>query len=251
LSHFRREYLLGREIDTLNFKQIGRTFRDRFVGEAHSIFEWFLTELPLTLKQLRQPLRVIYGVAIVAGIVSYLWVVIEAPSYLHLTQERLTELRASITENPINLSTLGDRLPSAPMLFYYNARTTVVTLLLGLVSFGTMGVTVFIANIALVGGVLGGAQLVGYSPWLVFVVGILPHGIFELPAIFLATAAMLKVGAQLVTPQSEKSLGEILLLSLADWLRIFVGLVLPLLAVAALIEIYVTPTLIRLALPYF
>ncbi|MGE5776331.1 MAG: stage II sporulation protein M, partial [Chloroflexota bacterium] len=232
LSHFRREYLLGREIDTLNFKQIGRTFRDRFVGEAHSVFEWLLTELPLTLKQLRQPLRVIYGLAIVAGIVSYLWVVIEAPSYLHLTQERLTELRASITENPINLNTLGDRLPSAPLLFYYNARTTVVTLLLGLVSFGTMGLTVFIANIALVGGVLGGAQLVGYSPWLVFAVGILPHGIFELPAIFLATAAMLKVGAQLVTPQSEKSLGEILLLSLADWLRIFVGLVLPLLAVA-------------------
>ncbi|HMB24941.1 MAG TPA: stage II sporulation protein M, partial [Anaerolineales bacterium] len=251
LSHFRREYLLGREIDTLNFKQIGRTFRDRFVGEAHSVFEWLLTELPLTLKQLRQPLRVIYGLAIVAGIVSYLWVVIEAPSYLHLTQERLTELRASITENPINLNTLGDRLPSAPLLFYYNARTTVVTLLLGLVSFGTMGLTVFIANIALVGGVLGGAQLVGYSPWLVFAVGILPHGIFELPAIFLATAAMLKVGAQLVTPQSEKSLGEILLLSLADWLRIFVGLVLPLLAVAALIEIYITPALIRLALPYF
>lgn len=251
LSHFRREYLLGREIDTLNFKQIGRTFRDRFVGSANSVFEWFSTELPLTLKQLRQPLRVIYGLAIVAGIVSYLWVVIEAPSYLHLTQERLTELRTSITENPINLNTLGDRLPSAPLLFYYNARTTVVTLLLGLVSFGTMGLTVFIANIALVGGVLGGAQLVGYSPWLVFAVGILPHGIFELPAIFLATAAMLKVGAQLVTPQSEKSLGEVLLLSLADWLRVFVGLVLPLLAVAALIEIYITPALIRLALPYF
>src|SRR4029079_16928370 len=37
LSHFRREYLLGREIDTLNFKLIGRKFRDRFVGRAKSI----------------------------------------------------------------------------------------------------------------------------------------------------------------------------------------------------------------------
>jgi uncharacterized membrane protein SpoIIM required for sporulation len=61
---------------------------------------------------------------------------------------------------------------------------------------------------------------------------------------------MLKVGALLVTPQPDKSLGEILLLSLADWFRIFVGLVLPLLAIAALIEIYVTPQLIKLAFPY-
>jgi uncharacterized membrane protein SpoIIM required for sporulation len=61
---------------------------------------------------------------------------------------------------------------------------------------------------------------------------------------------MLKVGAQLVTPQSDKSLGEILLLSLADWLRVFVGIVLPFLAIAALIEIYITPLLIKLAFPY-
>jgi uncharacterized membrane protein SpoIIM required for sporulation len=62
---------------------------------------------------------------------------------------------------------------------------------------------------------------------------------------------MLKVGAQLVTPQADKSLGEVFLLSLADWSRVFVGIVLPLLGVAALIEIYVTPLLIQLAFPYF
>ena len=99
----------------------------------------------------------------------------------------------------------------APVLFYHNARTTVVFLLLGLVSFGTLGLTLFIGNIALVGGVLGGGHLVGYSPLLAFAAGILPHGIFELSAVFLATAAMLKVGAQLVTPQPDKSLGEILI----------------------------------------
>ena len=61
---------------------------------------------------------------------------------------------------------------------------------------------------------------------------------------------MLKTGAQLVTPQADKSLCELLLASLADWFRIFVGLVLPLLAIAALIEIYVTPRLIKLAFPF-
>jgi uncharacterized membrane protein SpoIIM required for sporulation len=60
----------------------------------------------------------------------------------------------------------------------------------------------------------------------------------------------LKVGAQLVTPQTDKSLGETLLLSLADWFRVFIGIVLPLLAIASLIEIYITPLLIKLAFPY-
>ena len=83
-----------------------------------------------------------------------------------------------------------------------------------------------------------------------FASGILPHGIFELTAVFLAAAAMFKVGAQLVTPQTERSLGEVLLLSLADWLRVFIGIVVPLLAVAAVVEVYVTPLLFKLAFPY-
>ncbi len=244
LSHFRREYLLGREIDTLNFKLIGRTFRDRFIGQAESVFEWYRTELPLTLKQLRQPLMIVCGLALIAGIASYMWVIVNVPAYLDLSPDRLARFRTLIADNLVDFD---KRLPEAPVLFYHNARTTVVFLLLGLVSFGTLGLTLFIGNIALVGGLLGGAQLVGYSPLLVFATGILPHGIFELSAIVLAAAAMLKVGAQLVTPQPDKSLGEILLLSLADWSRIFVGIVLPLLAIAAMIEIYVTPQLIKLA----
>lgn len=249
LSHFRREYLLGREIDTLNFKLIGRTFRNHFKGQATSVYEWYRSELPITLNQLRQPLMLVVGLAIIAGIASYMWVVTNVPAYITLTPERILEFRTFIADNLANLDSLGESLP-APVLFLHNARTTVVFLLLGLVSFGTLGLTLFIGNIALVGGVLGAAQLVGYSPVLAFAAGIMPHGIFELSAIILATAAMLRVGAQLVTPQADKSLGEILLISLADWLRIFVGIVLPFLAIAALIEIYLTPLLIRLAFPY-
>jgi uncharacterized membrane protein SpoIIM required for sporulation/ABC-type transport system involved in multi-copper enzyme maturation permease subunit len=249
LSHFRREYLLGREIDTLNLRFMARTFRDRFKGRATSIPEWYRVELPATLRQLREPLILVFGLGVVVAILSYVWVIIKVPAYISLTPERIGQFREFISDNLTNLNSLGERLP-APVLFYHNARTTLVFLLLGLLSFGTLGLMLFIGNIALVGGVLGAAHLVGYSPLLAFASGILPHGIFELSAVFLATAAMLKVGAQLVTPQPDKSLGEILLLSLADWFRIFVGAVLPLLAVAALIEIYVTPHLIKLAFPY-
>ena len=61
---------------------------------------------------------------------------------------------------------------------------------------------------------------------------------------------MLRAGAQLVTPQTDRSLGEIFLVSLADWFRVFIGIVIPLLAIAAIIEVYVTPFFIRLAFPY-
>jgi stage II sporulation protein M len=192
---------------------------------------------------------IVVGLGLVAGTISYLWVIANVPSYIDLSPQRIGEFRTFVADNLNNLDSLGQRLP-APVLFFHNARTTVAFLLLGLVSFGTLGLTLFIGNIALVGGVLGAAHLVGYSPLLAFVAGILPHGVFELTAIFLATAAMLKVGAQLVTPQPDKSLGEILLISLADWSRVFVGVVLPFLAIAAVIEIYLTPVLIKLAFPY-
>ncbi|MGZ9234706.1 MAG: stage II sporulation protein M [Anaerolineales bacterium] len=250
LSHFRREYLLGREIDTINFKWMGRTFHNRFKGQASTIQEWYRTELPISLRQLRQPLMIVIGLGILAGIVSYMWVIINVPAYVNLSPERVSEFRTLIADNLSNVDLLQERLP-APVLFFHNARTTVIFLLLGLVSFGTLGLTLFIGNIGLVGGVMGAAQLVGYSPLLAFVAGILPHGIFELSAIVLATAAMLKVGALLVTPQPDKGLGEVLLIALADWSRVFVGLVLPLLAIAALIEIYVTTEFIKLAFPYF
>lgn len=250
LAHFRREYLLGREIDSLNFKLMWRKFRDRFVGEAHSVMEWYTKEIPAMLHQMKQPLMIVVGLALVTGIVSYLWVITNIPNYVELTPEMKDQIKTLVSENLTNLDTLGETLP-APMLFFHNARTMIIFLLLGMISFGTLGLTLFLGNIGLVGGVLGAANLVGFSPLLTFAAGILPHGIFELTAIFLATAAMLKAGALLVTPHPEKSLGETFLLSLADWFRVFVGLVLPLLAIASLIEIYVTPALIKLAFPYF
>ena len=249
LSHFRREYLLGREIDTLNFKLMGRKFRDQFVGNAKSVGEWYLKELPTTLQQLRQPLLIVLGLGIMAAIGAYIWVIRYVPTHLSLTPDRVDTIRTFFASNLTDVGDISDRI-SAPVLFYHNARTTVAFLVLGLVSFSTLGLTLFLGNVGLVGGVMGAASLIGYSPLLTFVAGVLPHGIFELTAVVLATAAMLRVGAQLVTPQTEKSLGEILLIALADWFRIFVGIVLPLLAIASIVEVYVTPYFIKWAFPY-
>src|SRR5215216_1766851 len=106
LSHFRREYLLGREIDTLNFKLIWRRFRDRFVGNAKSMSEWYHKELPATLRQLRQPLMIVLALAILSGIVSYLWVVQYVPKYMDLTPERVDSIRTFVASNLTDMKDL-------------------------------------------------------------------------------------------------------------------------------------------------
>ncbi|MCC6300763.1 MAG: stage II sporulation protein M [Anaerolineales bacterium] len=248
LSHFRREYLLGREIDTLNFKHMLRVFTHRFIGEANNLGEWYRRELPASLAQLKRPLLITSILGAAAIVASYLWVVAQAPDLLALTPDRADRIRTLVNGNLAVPEDLSSQLP-APILFLHNLRAVAIIFLLGLVSFATLGLAFFIGNMALVGGVLGGANVIGFSPMLIFVAGVLPHGVFELTAFFLATAAMLKAGALLVTPQPDRSLGEVLLFALADWTRVFVGIVAPFLAVAAVIEIYVTPYLIRLAFP--
>ena len=79
---------------------------------------------------------------------------------------------------------------------------------------------------------------------LIFLAGVLPHGMFELPALLIGSAVVLYIGAALVTPQNGKSMGEVVIELMADWAKIFVGLVVPLLAMAALIEAYITPTIL-------
>jgi stage II sporulation protein M len=106
------------------------------------------------------------------------------------------------------------------------------------------GVIIFILNLALVGGVLGAVDVIGL-PWLqVFVVGILPHGIFELPSVMLVSAGVLYMGARLVTPNPKESIGEVFIKTIAEWMVVAVGLAFPLLLIAALVEANITPILL-------
>ncbi|HXF84485.1 MAG TPA: stage II sporulation protein M [Anaerolineales bacterium] len=249
LSHFKREYLLGREIDSLNLKWMWNIFRGRFTSGAVSVGEWYRKVLPDALRQLKTSVGIVLIVGVISLFVGYLWITEMISASGKLTPDNVEEMRTFISNNLDSLDSLSQHF-SPPRLFFHNVRTTLVILLTGIFSFATFGLALFVVNLGFVGIVLGAADLIGYSPFFTFMVGILPHGIFELPAVVLATAAMLRMGALLVTPQTDKSLGEVFLLSLADWSRIFVGLVLPLLAVASVVEVYITPALIKLAFPF-
>jgi len=93
--------------------------------------------------------------------------------------------------------------------------------------------------------VLALESALGVSPVKLAVFGILPHGIFEIPALVLSSAAVLYIGIALVTPRSNLTLGEVLINAIADWAKIGIGLVLPLLTIAAVLETWVTPVLLH------
>ncbi len=86
------------------------------------------------------------------------------------------------------------------------------------------------------------------SPLVFLSAFIIPHGVLEIPALVLAGAAILRLGATLVTPAQGKTIGEAWLVALADWPRIFVAVILPLLLGAAALEALVTPRLAQLLL---
>jgi uncharacterized membrane protein SpoIIM required for sporulation len=81
----------------------------------------------------------------------------------------------------------------------------------------------------------------GMPPLTFLTAFILPHGIFEIPAIIFAGAAVLNMGAALAAPSKGKSVGEAWLRSLANWVKIMVAVVIPLLLAASVFETIITP----------
>ena len=172
--------------------------------------------------------------------IGYDWSISNVPAMLEkAAPEDVARLAEQARKSP-ELADIADRI-SAPALFMHNSRVVLGILMAGLVSFSVLGILVYLINIGLLGGVFGLFQLLGLSPWPLFLAGVAPHGVFEIPALMLASAAVLRIGVVMVTPQTGKSIGEVVIELLADWMKVFIGVIIPLLAIAAAIEAYVTP----------
>lgn len=74
--------------------------------------------------------------------------------------------------------------------------------------------------------------------------GLLPHGIFELPALIMGEAVALSFGATVLLALLKKERRKLLLPNLRQHLR-YLAIAITLLLPAAIIETYVTPLLLR------
>ncbi len=132
---------------------------------------------------------------------------------------------------------------SALALFGNNLRAMVFSVLYGFIPFLYLPALSLGVNAMLIGVLTSLMQ----GRWLLLAAGLIPHGVFEIPALFLSLAAGLCLCKNINTyiRRNEKGVMRPLLLNI---LRVMLLLLVPLLAFAAVMEAYVTPLAMQLFL---
>lgn len=246
LHLFNREELLGRELDVVDFRWAWGVFRDSFRDGADSVSSWYLGLFKLTLNKLIPSA----GVTAAAFVVAY------------FIGSGLAD-RFTLPADWVNLDRLSEGLGDAfdqvglltPTAWWWivwnNVRALGIASFLGTFSFGVLAIILLMVPFTLIGYFAGNVALAGGNPLLFLVALVLPHAILEVPAAVLAGAAILQLGLALISPPEGASLGERWLKAAATWARVFLGLVLPLLLLAAALEVFVTPRVAVLILSGF
>ena len=236
VSHFNREEMLGREFDTMNIRGTWNSFREAFTGEAQSIRDWYRMGAFPALKRLRIP-ALLTGLVMAASI----WIGIDLADQFPLPPALLDVSNLRI-ETFSRLGEISLMSPSGiPVIWFHNLRVVVLALLLGVFSFSVLGLLIVMLPLVLVGYFAASFAGAGVSPLMFGTAFVLPHGILEIPALLIAGAGILRIGAQIVAPSQGKSIGEVFVRGLAEWCQVVVGFVAPMLLAAAALEVFVTP----------
>ncbi len=239
-SIFNREELLGRTIDNLNLPRTGKKlwhyFRamDNKGGAATNIITWYTRAIPYSLGKM----RVAMGLTIIIFIVAF------AGGFVigQLPQWRLpldTASRFDISEAFQSMALPAFGAETFMFIVWQNGRVLLATLLLSLFSFGVMTYILTPPTYFILGYLLSQFVIAGFDLTL-FIAGVVPHGIIEIPVITIAAAAIFRLGAIITRPPEGKTVGQAWLETFGDTLKIGVGIVIPGLILAAIVETFVT-----------
>ncbi len=248
---FNREEILGKEMDTLNLKSITRDFIGYFLRPPEratarngarppfNLGRMVAHDVPQLLKRHRLPIVMVALLVLAGGIAGASF----APKFpLPPGSIDLSRLPADAFDDMQMVSFLPTF--STWGIFRHNAGVIFLSSLMGIISFGVIPVILLMAPMALVGYFAGAMALLGFNPWLFLATFILPHGILELPAAIIGTGFALRIGAALVSPPQGLDVGQGFLLALADFMKVFLFFVLPLLLLAAFVEAHITPQIV-------
>lgn len=173
---------------------------------------------------------------------SFFFLIVSSAVFFYFKQDWLAWIWNQVVQIFLQSDVIQDGVVSVWRLFLSNLRASFLMMAMGAIPFLFLPAVALIENAVIIGIV--GALGMG---WETLVVGLLPHGIFEIPAILLATTLgfylCLRLILKIVSPNREEiSLKQTFL----DAIRCFLLVVVPLLAIAAVIESYVTPWLLSL-----
>ncbi len=238
ITKFNREELLGRELDTLNLRWSWRIFKSKFIGRARSPLTWYRLEIAGTVRAMTVPIGIM-SLALIAAIM----IGVEQARVFVIPRELLNfpDIEQGFISGLEYIRLFS--VSGIGTVWFHNLRAIVIATTMGIFSFGILAVVILMLPLMLVGYFMANLAQTGISPFLLFSTLVLPHGILEIPAIILAGASILRLGATLAAPSQGETIGEAWLRSLADWAKIMLGLVIPLLLGAAILEVLVTPRL--------
>jgi uncharacterized membrane protein SpoIIM required for sporulation len=273
---FNREELLGHQIDSFNLVRSGRMFTGFLLGPAeqalpgpngrgfgvepavpsspsrtgsrpvqalvrflYTLGRVYRHDVPALLRMNRVPLLVVLvGLAGALFVGWYYARRYPLPSELIALEEISREAFDQYESAGFfpSLTTWG--------ILSHNVLSLLVAGALAMLSFGALAILLLMAPLALIAFLAVEVAMAGYSPLVFLGAFILPHGIVELPAAIIATAAAVRLGMSIVAPQPGLTVGQSWLRALAHFVKLFVLVVLPMLALAALIEVHITPRLV-------
>jgi len=168
---------------------------------------------------------------------------------LCVSTPELTETIVAYFNQLVQESGLADESGSISFigLLINNWFATVFTVLYGFLPFLFLPLLSAASNALILGAVAAYYHSADF-PMAAFFAGIIPHGIFEIPALVLSVTLGFLLCRNLVRVilRSEKAVPMVELL--ANILRAMLFLVFPLLLAAALVECYVTPSIMNLFL---
>jgi uncharacterized membrane protein SpoIIM required for sporulation len=253
LAAFNREEILSREHEQLSLSRIATTFKiffreyrpagvapQAYRGLPFSPRRFYRVELPALLRELRLPLYVALS-AMVSGLLlgSYVGSAYQI--------ETLNVFARQVGYVPAPSLELG------LAIFANNLRVSILSNLFSLVSFGIFAFLVPAVAFAQIGFVAsslrtqGGSwlELGANSPLQFLLAYVAPHGIIELPAFLLSATLGIRIGAALLVPPQGFSVGQNILWSLANFAKVWLLVLLPLILLGSLIEGVLSPLVIQ------
>jgi uncharacterized membrane protein SpoIIM required for sporulation len=253
IGAFNREEILSREHEQLNLRQVGATWNtflreyqpagvapDQYSGAAFSLRRFYGRELPALLREYRLPLGVAllaaFGGLISGGYIGHHYHIRALDSYL-----------ASVGSAPHPGLLLG------LLIFANNVRVALLSGVFSLFVFGAFAFLVPAVAFAQIGfvasslGERGGSWLAlgANSPLQFLLAYVLPHGVLELPVAILGAALGIRIGVSLMTPPKGFTVGQNILWSLAQFLKVWALVLVPLFLISGLIEGLITPLVVR------
>jgi uncharacterized membrane protein SpoIIM required for sporulation len=236
LRQFRREELLSREVEEIRFDRMGSFFWRSFTGGARNPVAWYRKAVGPALRR-TLPALPWTVVALGFGAVTGLYFANRYPFPAGMLQ--MSNYRKNFFDS---LGALGFFTPGGTLaIFYHNLQAIFLASILGAISLGIMGLVIMMLPIGIIAYATAILARGGFAPGLFLLGLVLPHGIVEIPAMALAGAAILRCGNCLLAKPEGRSLGQLWLQALADWLTILLGVVAPMLLLAAILETWVTP----------